>query len=189
MSDMTDRPDATGPEAEDREDAEAKKAHHANMLTLEICFLGFVGLVVVAAFLEALSYQLVSSRTPFVIMAPLFVLIVVHAARLYRHRDEADFGHRLRLALAGGAPALNKVLKVCLWLVLMMVVIVGLGHYAGLAVFCLVLMWRLGKIPFLVSLAVTIGTVLTIFIVFEVAFDVELYRGLFFRWLAGYRDF
>ena len=50
---------------------EETREHLANKQTLEIAFLAFIGLVVLWAFVEALSYQLVSSRTPFVIMAPL----------------------------------------------------------------------------------------------------------------------
>ena len=69
MSDETDRKDDDRPQDSGDD--------HADLLTLEICFLGLVGLVVVAAFIEALGYKLVSSRTPFVIMAPLLILIAV----------------------------------------------------------------------------------------------------------------
>ncbi len=170
-------------------DLDRKKSDHADMLTLEIVFLALVGLVVVAAFFEALTYQLVSSRTPFVIIAPLIVLIVVHGVRLYRHRDEAEVGQRLQTALRGGMAGLNKVLAICLWLVLLLVIIVALGHFVGLAVFTFMLMWRAGGVPLVMSLVVSAGTVVFIYLVFELAFDLELYRGLLFRWLAGYRDF
>lgn len=187
---MTDRPEpsqeaaqqapkTTDPETEDK----------ANMLTLEICFLAFVGVVVVLAFFEALTYQLVSARTPFVIMAPLFVLIVVQGVRLYRQRDEADLGHRLGMAVSGRMPGLNRAVALLLWLAALLLLIVGLGHYIGLAVFSFMLMWSLGRVPLLGALAITAGMLLVIFLVFEVAFDLELYRGLLFRWMAGYRDF
>ncbi|WP_439523992.1 hypothetical protein [Marivita sp.] len=161
----------------------------ANMLTLEIVFLVAVGLVVLVAFFEALTYQLVSARTPFVIMVPLFILIAVHAVRLYRRREQAEVGERLGMAISGRLPGLNKVMMITVSLVVMLVVIIGLGHYIGLGTFCFLLMWRLGGVAFGRAALVALGTLLAIYLIFELAFDLELYRGLLFRWMAGYRDF
>ncbi len=181
MSDETDQHDDDIPQ-EPGDD-------HADLLTLEICFLGFVGLVVVVAFFEALGYALVSSRTPFVIMAPLLLLIVVQAVRLFRHRHEAQFAERVRMALSGRMAGFNKVGIVSLWMVILLGLIVVLGHYVGLGVFCFVMMWKLGGVPVRMSLVVTLGTLVAIFVIFEFAFNLELYRGLVFRYFAGYRDF
>ena len=85
-----------------------------------------MGVVVLLAFFEALTYQLVSARTPFVIMAPLFVLIVVQGVRLYRQRHEADLGRRLRMAVSGRMSGLNRAVALILWLVaLLLLVYVG----------------------------------------------------------------
>lgn len=185
----TERTEPTSPDQEEPQTPAEKASDKADMLTLEICFLGLAGVLVVAAFFEALTYQLVSSRTPFVIIVPLFVLILMQALRLYPHRHEAGFGGRMRTALTGGMPGLNKVVKITLWLVGLLLIIVGFGHFVGLGVFCFGLMWRLGGVPPKLALIVALGTLAAIFIIFEIAFDLELYRGLFFRYLAGYRDF
>lgn len=164
-------------------------ADTAGLLTLEICFLALVGVVVLAAFLEALSYQLVSSRTPFVIMVPLAILLVFHARRLAKHRAEADFGHRLKLALSGELPAFNKVVAMSGWLLALLAMVIVLGHYAGIAIFAFVLMRVLGRQELRLSLVVTAVATFMLFLIFEIGFDVELYRGLIFRYLTGYRDF
>ena len=187
MSDTSQTPQ-TARVADDKIKAAAAE-DRANMLTLEIVFLVAVGLVVVIALFEALSYQLVSSRTPFVIMVPLFILIAVHAMRLYRRRDQADVSERLELAVAGKVPGLNKVVKITTSLVALLLIITGFGHYIGLGVFSFFLMWRLGDVPFKKALIVALGTLFVIFVVFELAFGLDLYRGLLFRWMAGYRDF
>lgn len=181
MSDETDRKDDDRPQDSGDD--------HADLLTLEICFLGLVGLVVVAAFIEALGYKLVSSRTPFVIMAPLLILIAVQAMRLFRHRHEAQFGERLRLAMSGQMAGFNKVGVVSLWMVVLLGLIVVLGHYIGLGIFCFALLWKLGGVSVRMSIIVTLGTLAGIFLIFEFAFNLELYRGLVFRYFAGYRDF
>jgi hypothetical protein len=165
-----------------------QESHVANLLTLEICFLAVVGLVVVAAFFEALTYQLVSSRTPFVIMAPLFLLIVIHAKRLYSVRDRANLGERLGNALRGKVAHLNAVVAMGGWMTGLLALIVALGHYIGLLVFCFALMIK-GDETRRLSATIAIVTTGLIFLVFEYGFDVELYRGLLFRYFAGYRDF
>ncbi|MCG6901251.1 MAG: hypothetical protein LJE68_01085 [Rhodobacter sp.] len=175
-------PDAPEPETDPQDTL-------ANRLTLEICFLAVVALVVVAAFFEALTYQLVSSRTPFVIMVPLFVLIVIQARRLFRVRGKADFGGRVRLALAGKVPDLNKVLVMSGWMVVLLTLIVVLGHYAGILIFAFVLMRVLAKERLVLAVTVAVVTTAIIFCIFEIGFNVELYRGLVWRYFAGYRDF
>ena len=156
---------------------------------LEICFLAFIGAVTVVALLEATTYKLVSSRTPFVIMVPLLVLIVVHARRLWRVRDDFSPGRRIRAALGGQTEVANKVFGFSAWLVALTVAIIVFGHLAGVFLFCVVLMHFVADERWGLTLAVAAATTLFVWGVFEVAFDVELYRGLIIRYFMGYRDF
>ena len=166
------------------------RAHRiSNTLTLEVCFLAFIALVVVAAFFEALSYQLVSSRTPFVIMAPLAIVILIQARRLWALRDQTHFKARFGAAISGGNTVLNKILTMCVWMVGLMITVVALGHYIGIGALSFVLMRWLSGERVAMAAGVAIATTAAIFMVFEVGFNVELYRGLLFRYFAGYRDF
>lgn len=170
------------------EPTDAAQARRANMLTLEIVFLGIVGLVVLAAFFEALTYKLVSSRTPFVIMAPLFVLIVIQARKLFVARHKADFAQRLVMALRGRMPDFNTTLGMTGWMVGLVAAITVLGHYAGLFLFSVWLM-RMARESWTLTLIVC-GVILgLIWGIFEIGFNIELYRGLLWRYFAGYRDF
>jgi fatty acid desaturase len=161
----------------------------ANMLTLEICFLAVIGLMVVAAFLEALSYKIVSARTPFVIMVPLILLIVVQARRLFVVRHDADFNHRLKMAVTGRMPDLNKVVAKSGWMAGLLVAVVVLGHIAAIAIYSFVLMRLVAKENLKLALIVTVATTLFIYVLFEIGFNVELYRGLIVRYFLGFRDF
>ena len=164
---------------------ERRGAHYA----LEICFLAVVAVGVVIAFFEALTYKLVSSRTPFVIMVPLLVLIAVHARRLWSVRSEFHPGRRVSQALAGGNAAFNKVMAFCGWLVGLVIIITVLGHYAGIFLFCLILMRFAAGEGWKLSLTVAVATTFFIYGVFEFIFDIALYRGLVLRRVMGFRDF
>ncbi len=161
----------------------------ANMISLEICFLAIIGLVVVAAFFEALNYELVSSRTPFVILAPLFLLIVIQGKRLSTVWKQADFSARVRVAFSGGLESVNKVVMNAVWMCALLLVVLCLGHYVGILSMGVIMMRWMAKTKFVTAVLVAGITTLLIFVVFEVGFGVDLYRGLLFRYLSGYRDF
>jgi tripartite tricarboxylate transporter TctB family protein len=193
---MTESPDSTvvapapeiAPETLARLEYEAREkrgAHYA----LEICFLGFIGVIVVLAFIEALSYKIVSSRTPFVIMVPLLILIAVQARRLWRVRDQFHPGRRILIALKGEHRTFNKVVGFSGWMVVMVLIITVFGHYAGMFLFCVILMRFVADETWMMALLVAAGTTLFIYGVFEFIFNVDLYRGLVLRWFLGYRDF
>jgi hypothetical protein len=160
-----------------------------NLYALEIVFLGVIGLATVVAFAEALSYKLVSSRTPFVIMVPLFVLIAVHARRLWRVRHEFHPGTRLRIALSGGNAHLNKVVGFSGWMIGLVAMITAFGQYVGIFAFCVILMHFVARERWILTLAVAGATTFFIYGTFEYLFNIDLYRGLLFRWYLGYRDF
>jgi predicted permease len=160
-----------------------------NLFALEICFLAFIAIVTVAAFLEALTYKLVSSRTPFVIMVPLLILIAIHARRLWGVRAGFDPRARIAEALGGHTVSFNKVMGISAWMVGMVLMILVLGHYAGVFLFCAILMRILAGESWMLTLLVAAGTTLFIFGVFEFIFDIGLYRGLIIRYFLGFRDF
>ncbi|KMK65041.1 hypothetical protein [Puniceibacterium sp. IMCC21224] len=159
------------------------------LITLEICFLAFIGVLVFAAFLEATSYSIVSSRTPFVIMVPLFALIVVQGYRLGKRREDSDFVTQLRRVCGGGHAHFSKVLSMCCWMVALMVLILIFGHLVGIAAFSFALMWWVAKEKFLLAACVAVGTTFALYVLFEIGFDVELYKGMIYRYFAGYRLF
>ena len=178
----------TGDTPMDAREQAREETRVANLLTLEICFLAVVGLVTVAAFFEALTYQLVSSRTPFVIMVPLFLVILIQARRLYSVRDRANLREQLGKALHGRIGHLNAVVSMGGWMVGALALILVLGHYIGLLMFSFALMIKGDETRKLAGIIAIVATGL-IFLVFEFGFDVELYRGLLFRYFMGYRDF
>lgn len=157
--------------------------------TLESVFLTIVGLIVLAAFVEAFSYKLVSSRTPFVIIVPLLLLIVFQSYRITRAGALREIRFHVGAALRGRYEVFGKLSKLAVTIVGFFAVIYAFGHYIGVVAFVFVLMRGLARERLGLSLIVALGTALALFGIFELLFGVDLYRGLFFRWLMGYRDF
>lgn len=174
---------------EDTEIEEAERARRGNLYALEICFLAFIGIVVVFFFFEAMTYKIVSSRTPFVIMVPLLILIAIHARRLWSARAEFSPQGRISTALRGSNQTFNKVIGFAGWLVALVLIITVFGHYAGIFLFCVIMMHFVAGENWKLTLMVAAGTTLFIFGVFEFLFNIDLYRGLVLRWFLGYRDF
>jgi len=166
-------------------DGRQKTGIHA----LEILFLAFVGALVLAAFVEAFSYKLVSSRTPFVIMVPLIALIGVQAFQLRKAGALAEVRYHIGEAMRGRNAVFGKLGWLLATFVVVGLLIWTLGHYIGVAIFMLALMRWFARERWVLALLVTAGTVAALFLLFEQGFNVELYRGLLFRYLAGYRVF
>ncbi len=160
-----------------------------NLFALEVCFLSIIAVVVVAAFFEAFSYKLVSSRTPFVIMAPLLLLIALHARRLWVIRHRHQWVEVVAAALRGRSPMVRKIAGLVAWFVLLLGLIQVAGHYAAIAFFMFMLMWYVAKERLGISLLLAAVMTLAIFVLFEEVFNIELYRGMIYRYFAGYRVF
>ncbi len=169
--------------------ADDPRAGARNMQALELCFVLVLCVVVAAAFWEATTYQLVSSRTPFVIIVPLFALLVFQAFRLLGKGDAVHVKGALSQAMQGRIPMLNKLMVLSGWLVALLAAIIVAGHYIAMAAFVFILTRLIAKERLMLSLITTAVITLIIYAAFEIGFDIELYRGLVYRYWAGYRIF
>lgn len=160
-----------------------------NRLALEVCFIVVIAIIAIAAFIEAFSYELVSSRTPFVFLVPLLLLIGFQIIRLWRAPDAAAVKGRIIAAFTGKNAAFNKTVIILAWLLVAFGTIILFGHYAGLGLLMLVLMRGIARENWRLTSIVVGSMILIIFLVFEPGFDIELYRGMIFRHFAGYRVF
>ena len=157
--------------------------------SLEIAFLLFVGIMVLMAFVQAFSYQLVSARTPFVIMVPLLILIGVQGLRLRREGAVSDVTSGLTQALRGGNPVFTKLFILTLVFFGDIAAIFLFGHYVGLFVLTFTLMWVIARENFWVSLLISVLIPVLLYLLFEYLFHIDLYRGLLVRWYLGYKVF
>lgn len=166
-----------------------ERGRERDKFALEVVFLGVIALVVIAAFLEATTYALVSSRTPFVIMVPLLGLIALQAVRMSRSPHRGHIRARLSRTWSGQNLYFNKVLSITVLCVLLLGTIAIGGHYPAIALFIFYLTRVLAKESARLSLIVAVVCTALIYLLFEIGFDIELYRGLIVRYFQGYRVF
>jgi hypothetical protein len=157
--------------------------------TLELCFISILGLVIVAAFLDALTYDFVSARAPLVILVPLLVLIAVQINRARLAARNTDLSGDLSRVFRGKNGVFNKTAGFMGWMLLLLGLIFVAGHYAGIALFMFILMHLVAEEKLTLSISVSAVVTILIYILFEFVFNITLYRGLIYRIWAGYDIF
>ncbi|MEE9159399.1 MAG: hypothetical protein V3U60_13575 [Gammaproteobacteria bacterium] len=157
-----------------------------NNTTLELFFIVLVGLALGTAFIAALTYDFVSARTPLCILVPLLLLIGTQINRTRIATNAKKVMSDLSYAVRGQNRKFNKAAGMVGWIVMLMLLILIAGHYVGVATFMYILLNVISKESKLLSASVSIGVTTIIYILFELGFNIELYRGLFYDLLSGY---
>jgi len=155
--------------------------------TLDFCFSLFVGVVVLGAFLSALTYDFVSARTPIVILIPLLILSGLQIKRTW---NALTGGTHLKADLVNVFSLKNKEFNGIAgffgWMIFLILLIFVTGHYVGIAVFMFFLMHLVAEEKLSLSIIISVVVMMIIYMLFEHLFNIELYRGLIFRIWAGY---
>lgn len=151
---------------------------------LELCFIALLGLAVVGAFVSALSYDFVSARAPLFVMVPLLFLIGVQFNRARKSAHVSDMITELSHAIRGRNSNFNSVAGFIGLMALLLLLIYVAGHYIGILVFMFVMLRWISGEKLLLALMISLSVTALIFALFEYGFNIELYRGYMFRWLA-----
>jgi hypothetical protein len=122
-------------------------------------------------------------------MVPLILFLGVALLRLLREGGARGAGGRVAAALRGQVPGARKMAAFMAWLGALLATIIAFGHYAGIAIFVFVLTRVLARERLRSALILSLAVTLILFVVFEIGFDIELYRGLTYRYFAGYKVF
>lgn len=158
-----------------------------NHTTLEFCFSLFVGILVLSAFIVCLTYDLVSARTPMVILMPMLFLSALQIKRSWKAASsESHLKEDVINVLSLKNKEFNGIAGFFGWMIFLLLLIFVTGHYVGMAVFMFFLMYLVAEEKLPLSIIVSIVVTVIIFMLFEHLFNIELYRGLIFRIWAGY---
>lgn len=160
-----------------------------NMAALDLCFILAVGALMTGAFISALTYDFVSSRTPIVILIPLLVMIAIQIKKSYHAGGFADIAHAFNDMMSGKNEEFNGVAAFFGWLVLLLVLIFLVGHYAGMVIFMFMLLHMVAEEKLVFSLTVSASVTLVIYLLFEQVFSIALSRGLVYQVWSGYSIF
>ncbi len=157
-----------------------------NNTTLELFFVVLIGLAFVAALIAALNYDFVSARTPLVILVPLLILIGAQINRTRKATNAEAIKSSLSRVAAGKDRKFNMAAGMSGWIVMLMLLIFFAGHYVGVATFMYILLNVISKESKLLSALVSTGVTAILYVLFEIGFNIELYRGLIYNFLSGY---
>lgn len=144
----------------------------------EFIFIVAVGLLTIGALLAALTYDLVSARTPLTILAPMVILIGVQFNRVRKKVTAAELRGEMRRVLSGQRARFRSAFALMFWMFFLLAVIWLAGHYAGMVVFLFVMLRMVSKESVPISVGITAGVTIAIYILFAHVFKIELYRGL-----------
>lgn len=147
---------------------------------LELLFIAFVGILMLAAFVSALGYDMVSARAPLCIIVPLLLLVGVQFNRSRKAVRASALREDLRPIVRGEDQGFNTILALIGWMSLFLVLIYGGGHYVGMVVFLFLLLRFVAKESLALSVGVTLSLTAAIYALFEHLFRIELYRGLLY---------
>ena len=164
---------------------EANKAS-GNNTTLELFFVVLIGLAFSAALVAALGYTFVSARTPLVILIPLLLLIGAQINRTRKATNATTILSDLSQVMRGKNRKFNMVASMVGFIIMLMLLIFVAGHYVGVATFMYFLLNLISKESKLLSALVSTGVTAILYILFEIGFNIELYRGLIYNFLSGY---
>jgi len=151
----------------------------------EFIFVIVVAAVSLAAFLAALSYDIISALAPFCILVLLLVLVTVQFNRTRKVTHLADVNAELRRVFTGQRQRFRAIAALAGWMAFLLAAIFLAGHYAGMFLFLLIMLRRISAESWRMTLIVSVLTTAAIYVLFEYVFNLELYRGLIFDLVAS----
>lgn len=152
---------------------------------LELVFILLLGFAVLGGFISALSYDFISARAPLFIMVPLMILIALQFNKCRRQIATPKLLQSFSMVVRGENKKFNSVFFFAVAMLTLLLLIYAAGHYAAIALFMLVMFRKVSGESWKMSLSVTLVVVFLLYALFEFGFNIELYRGYFFRVITG----
>ncbi len=166
-----------------------KATQSRNLAALDLCFILAIGAVMTGAFISALTYDFVSARTPIVILIPLLIMVAIQIKKSYHAGGFADIAHAFGEMISGKNQEFNGGAGFFGWMVLLLVLIFLVGHYAGMIIFMFMLLHMVAEEKLGLSLIISVSVTATIYLLFEQIFSIALNRGLVYQVWNGYSIF
>lgn len=163
-----------------------KDQNESSNATMELCFTIFIGALVLAAFLRSLTYDFISARTPLVILVPLLILTGIQIKRIWKTADINEIKSGLLSVTKLQNKEFNGIAGFFMWMIFLLILIFVTGHYVGIFVFMFFLMNLVAEEKLSLSLLISSGVTVIIYLLFEHLFNIELYRGLIYRIWMGF---
>ncbi len=160
-----------------------------HMAALDLCFILFIGALMAGAFASALTYDFVSARTPIVILVPMLIMIAIQIKKSFKAAGFADIALAFNKMITGKYTEFNGVAGFFAWMILLLVLIFLVGHYAGMMIFMFMLLHMVAEEKLGLSLTISVSVTVAIYLLFEQVFSIALNKGLVYQVWNGYSIF
>jgi hypothetical protein len=138
-------------------------------------------ILLVVFFIAMIDYKPVTRRAPLVVMIPLALMVLVETVKIVqklrvqkRENSTQTFWPRL------DRKKLSKALQILAWLIVLLVLIYFAGHLGGIILFLFVFLKFVSKEPWKISVGVSAGVTLGLYVLFEKILMIPLYRGVIY---------
>ena len=134
--------------------------------------------LLVVFFIALTDYKPVTRRAPLVVMIPLAFMVLVETVKIIgklRTLKRADATQTFLPRL--DKKKLGKALQILAWLIVLLIMIYFAGHLGGIILFLFVFLKFVSKEPWKISVGVSAGVTMGLYILFEKILMIPLYRG------------
>ena len=143
--------------------------------------------LLVVFFIALIDYKPVTRRAPLVVMIPLALMVLVETVKiiqklrtLKRENSTQTFLPRL------DKKKLGKALQILAWLIVLLIMIYFTGHLGGIILFLFVFLKFVSKEPWKISVGVSAGVTMGLYVLFEKILLIPLYRGAIYDTVSAW---
>lgn len=143
--------------------------------------------LLVVCFIALIDYRPVTRRAPLVVMIPLVLMVLGETFRItkkLRAIKRENSTHTLLPRLDRNK--LAKASQILGWLIILLVMIYFAGHLGGILLFLSIFLRFVSKEPWKISLGVSAGVTLGLYVLFEKILMIPLYRGAVYDAVSGW---
>ena len=138
----------------------------------------FLIALLVVFFIALIGYKPVTRRAPLVVMIPLSLLVLGETVRITQKLRSLRRENSTQTLLPRlDKKELKKALQIIIWLIVLLVMIYFAGHLGGIILFLAMFLKFVSEEPWKISLAVSAGVTMGLYVLFEKILLIPLYRG------------
>ncbi len=143
--------------------------------------------LLVVFFIALIGYKPVARRAPLVVMVPLSLMVLGEVVRTTKRLRSVKRKNSTQTILPKlDKKKLKRAILILAWLIILLVMIYFAGHIGGIALFLFVFLKFVSEEPWKISVGVSAGVTLGLYILFEKILLISLYRGAIYDTVSAW---
>ncbi len=147
----------------------------------------FLVALLVLFFIALIGYRPVTRRAPLVVMIPLALMVLGETVKITRKLRALKRENSTQTLLPRlDRKKLAKALQILVWLIILLLMIYFAGHLGGIMLFLFIFLKFVSKEPWKITVGVSVGTTLGLYVLFEKILMIPLYRGTIYDTVSAW---